>query len=132
MHALTPQAELERPGGTQEMCVSLSAIHDLPADPNYSRVELVPAAATASTPVTNQAIQTVQAAPRPERPMSKKSKTHHVVPDPKGGWNVKKGGAQRASKHFDTKQDAVKWGRFVSIKQGTRFVIHRKDGTIQR
>ena len=35
------------PGGTQEMWVSLAAIHDLPADPNYSRIELVAAAATA-------------------------------------------------------------------------------------
>jgi len=25
-------------------------------------------------------------------------KTHHVVPNPSGGWSVKKGGASRASK----------------------------------
>jgi hypothetical protein len=58
-------------------------------------------------------------------------KTHHVVPNPDGGWNVKKGGADRASKHFEKKQDAVDWGRDVSRKQGSEFVIHRKDGTIQ-
>jgi hypothetical protein len=58
-------------------------------------------------------------------------KTHHVVPNPGGGWNVKKGGADRASKHFEKKQDAVDWGRDVSRKQGSEFVIHRKDGTIQ-
>ena len=34
--------------------------------------------------------------------------SHHVVPAPNGGWNVKKGGAERASKHFEKKEDAVK------------------------
>ena len=28
-------------------------------------------------------------------------KSHHVVPNPDGGWDVKKGGAERASGHFD-------------------------------
>jgi Uncharacterized protein conserved in bacteria (DUF2188) len=59
-------------------------------------------------------------------------KTHHVVPDPDGGWNVKRGGASRASRHFETKPDAVAWGRAVSRNQGSEFVIHRKDGTIQQ
>jgi hypothetical protein len=59
-------------------------------------------------------------------------KTHHVVPDSDGGWNVKKGGADRASKHFEKKQDAVDWGRDVSKNQGSEFVIHKKDGTIQK
>jgi hypothetical protein len=34
--------------------------------------------------------------------------THHVVPNPDGGWNIKKGGAERSSGHFNNKQDAVK------------------------
>jgi len=59
-------------------------------------------------------------------------KTHHVVPDSGGGWNVKKGGADRASKHFDTKQEAVNWGRQVSRNQETEFLIHGKDGRIQQ
>ena len=62
--------------------------------------------------------------------MAKKS--HHVVPAPDGGWNVKKGGATRASKHFDSKQDAVSWGRKASKKEGSELVIHRRDGTIQQ
>ena len=62
--------------------------------------------------------------------MAKKS--HHVVPDPNGGWNVKKGGSNRASKHFDKKTDAVNWGRDVSKNQRSEFVIHKKDGTIQQ
>ncbi|HEY0893593.1 MAG TPA: DUF2188 domain-containing protein [Cellvibrio sp.] len=59
-------------------------------------------------------------------------KTHHVVPDPEGGWDVKKGGATKSSKHFDNKQDAVDWGRQVSRNQKTEFLIHGKDGKIQQ
>ena len=57
--------------------------------------------------------------------------THHVVPNPKGGWNVKRGGAQRSSGHFNTKKEAVHAGRQMSIKQGTEFVIHGLNGRIQ-
>ncbi len=64
--------------------------------------------------------------------MANRRKSHHVVPDPEGGWVVKKGGAERASKHFDRKKDAVDYGRSVSRNQNSEFVIHKKDGTIQR
>lgn len=60
-----------------------------------------------------------------------KRKTHHVVPSSEGGWNVQKGGASRASKHFDTKKEAESWGREVSRNQKTEFLIHGKDGKIQ-
>ena len=59
-------------------------------------------------------------------------KTHHVVHNPDGGWDVKKGGAKRASKHYDNKSDAIDGGRAISKNQGTEFVIHKKDGKIQR
>lgn len=62
--------------------------------------------------------------------MSRKS--HHVVPNPNGGWNVQKGGAQRASVHTTTKQQAIDAGRVISRNQGTEFVIHGRDGVIQR
>jgi hypothetical protein len=58
-------------------------------------------------------------------------KTHHVVPDPDGGWNVKRGGSDRASKHFDKKDDAVKWGTGVAKNRNSELVIHKKDGSIQ-
>ncbi|SDS19686.1 hypothetical protein SAMN05216503_2284 [Polaribacter sp. KT25b] len=60
------------------------------------------------------------------------SNTRHVVPNPDGGWDSKKGGAERASKHFDNKQDAVDYSRELSKKQKTELVIHKKDGKIQR
>jgi Uncharacterized protein conserved in bacteria (DUF2188) len=58
--------------------------------------------------------------------------THHVVPNPNGGWDVKRGGSQRASGHFDTKREAETVGREISRNQGTEFVIHGTDGVIQR
>ncbi|WP_407557878.1 DUF2188 domain-containing protein [Winogradskyella sp. 4-2091] len=60
------------------------------------------------------------------------SKTRHVVPNSDGGWDSKKGGAKRASKHFETKKDAVDYSRALSKKQKTELVIHKKDGKIQR
>ncbi len=59
-------------------------------------------------------------------------KTTHVVPNPKGGWNVKQGGADRASKSFETKKDATEWARDVSQNQGTELYIHGRDGKIQQ
>ena len=58
--------------------------------------------------------------------------THHIVPDPDGGWNVKRGGAQRSSGHYPTKEDAINAGRTISRNQGTELVIHGLDGKIQR
>ena len=56
------------------------------------------------------------------------TKTHHVVPAKDGGWNVKKGGAERASGHFETKAEAVKSAREISRNQETELKIHHKNG----
>ncbi len=56
--------------------------------------------------------------------------TTHVVPDSKGGWNIKGGGAQRSSSHHDTKQSAVDRAREISQNKGSELVIHNKDGKI--
>ncbi|KAA6232519.1 DUF2188 domain-containing protein [Chlorobium phaeovibrioides] len=63
--------------------------------------------------------------------MSNKKGSHHVVPDPDGGWNIQRGGGSRSSGHFDKKNDAVDAGRKISQNQGTEFYIHGKDGKIQ-
>lgn len=64
--------------------------------------------------------------------MSKRGpETHHVVPNKeRGGWDVRRGGADRASGHYDSKQDAVDAGRQISQNQHTEFRIHNKDGRI--
>ena len=56
---------------------------------------------------------------------------HHVVSNPDGGWDVKRGGGKRSSGHFDTKNEAVDKGRKISQNQGTELYIHGKDGKIQ-
>ena len=58
-------------------------------------------------------------------------KSHHVVPAPNGGWNIKKEGADRSSKHCDTQQDAIDKGREISRNQHTELYIHGRDGRIR-
>ena len=58
-------------------------------------------------------------------------KTHHVVLKSEGGWDVKKGGGEKAIKHFDKKEDAIDYGQGVSRNQGSELIVHRKDGKIQ-
>ena len=57
--------------------------------------------------------------------------SHHVVHSSKGGWDVKRSGAQRSSGHYATKAQAVNAGRQISRNQGTEFVIHGINGRIQ-
>lgn len=57
-------------------------------------------------------------------------KTHHVVHNPNGGWDVKRGGAERSSGHFDTKREGIDYGRSVSRSQSTELKIHNLDGRI--
>lgn len=59
-----------------------------------------------------------------------KGGTTHVVPAKDGGWNVKRGGASRASGHFDTKQQAVDRAREISRNAESELKIHNKDGQI--
>lgn len=58
------------------------------------------------------------------------AKSHHVVPNPKGGWDVKVSGGDRAIKHTDTKQPAIDIAREISRNQETELVIHNKGGQI--
>lgn len=57
---------------------------------------------------------------------------HHVVPNPNGGWDVRRNGAERASIHTDTKQEAIDLGRVISQNQGTEFIIHNLNGQISQ
>ena len=62
----------------------------------------------------------------------KGSGTHHVVPNSGGGWDVRRGGAERASGHFETKQEAIDRGREISRNARTEFKIHNRDGRISQ
>ncbi|WP_350431742.1 DUF2188 domain-containing protein [Shewanella sp. H8] len=61
--------------------------------------------------------------------MSKKSQ--HVVSSAKGGWDVKKSGSDRASKHFVTQVEAIQWAKGVAQNQKSELYIHGKDGKIR-
>lgn len=61
---------------------------------------------------------------------SRKGGTTHVVPAEQGGWNVKQGGAQRATAHFDTKAEAIAAGRVSSHTRESELKIHNLDGKI--
>ncbi len=58
------------------------------------------------------------------------SETHHVVPNPSGGWDVRRGGAERATGHYDINRRAIDPGRQVRHNQETEVHIHNRDGRI--
>lgn len=60
--------------------------------------------------------------------MAKKS--NHVVPS-SSGWAVRKSGADRASRIFETKNKAVDYGRVLSKTEKTELFIHKSNGMIQ-
>lgn len=56
----------------------------------------------------------------------------HVVPNSdRGGWDAKRPNAERVSKHFEKKQEAINWSRELAKKEGLEMIPHRKDGQIQ-
>ncbi|SHQ96141.1 Uncharacterised protein [Mycobacteroides abscessus subsp. abscessus] len=58
--------------------------------------------------------------------------SRHVVPNPTGGWDVKKPGSSRASVHTDTQKEAT--GRATEIVRnigGGEVRIHGRDGKIR-
>lgn len=54
----------------------------------------------------------------------------HVVPR-NGKWAVRKSGANRARRAFDTKSEAIEAAREIARAQGADLYIHGQDGRIQ-
>ena len=54
----------------------------------------------------------------------------HVTPKD-GKWQVKKGGASKASRVVDTKAEAEAIAREQARNQGASVRFHKKDGTVQ-
>lgn len=61
--------------------------------------------------------------------MSKNSQ--HVVRNSKGGWDVKKSGSSKATRNFNTQDEAIEWGKNVAKNQKSELYIHGKDGKIR-
>lgn len=57
--------------------------------------------------------------------------TQHVIPTAKGEWAVRKSGAEKATRIFDERKEAVVFARKIAKQQGSDVYIHRKDGTIR-
>lgn len=56
----------------------------------------------------------------------------HVVPNPKGGWDVVKPGASRSSSHQSTQQEAIDRARVIVRNDGGGEVrIHGRNGRIR-
>ena len=56
----------------------------------------------------------------------------HIVPNSdRGGWDAKRPNAERASKHFENKQQAIDWSRELAKKEGLEMIPHLKTGQIQ-
>lgn len=60
-----------------------------------------------------------------------KRSNQHVVPNPTGGWAVKREKSDRATAILPTKQQAVERAREIAKNQGVELVVHGKDGKIQ-
>lgn len=59
-------------------------------------------------------------------------KDYHVVPNKdRGGWDVKREGADRASSHHERKSDAMERGRELARDRRTELVEHGRNGRIQ-
>lgn len=59
-------------------------------------------------------------------------KERHIVPNSeRGGWDSKRENAERVSKHFERKEDAVNWSKEKAKQEGSELIPHKKDGTIQ-
>jgi hypothetical protein len=59
-------------------------------------------------------------------------KAHHVIRNPDGGWDIKKGGSSRSSGHFPTQKDAIGAAREISTNQGSELYIHGRDGRVHQ
>jgi len=67
---------------------------------------------------------------KPLQVHSSAGQKYHVLPTARGKWSVKPSGIDRVTRHFDTKKDAVSFGRRLAKARGLGVVIHRSDGSI--
>ena len=60
-----------------------------------------------------------------------RKRNQHVVPT-KDGWAVKRAGSPKATKVFDTQQEAIERGRQIARNQRSELLIHGRDGRIRK
>lgn len=57
--------------------------------------------------------------------------TYHVIAKIDGGWSVKRAGAERAAKSFDTRREAIAFGRDISRHNSAELYIHDLNGRLE-
>ncbi|MFZ3577578.1 DUF2188 domain-containing protein [Virgibacillus sp. DJP39] len=55
-----------------------------------------------------------------------------IVVSHEDGWAVKSRNAKQPSQVFDNKDDAIKRGREIAKNEGTKLVVYKQDGTVQK
>ena len=55
----------------------------------------------------------------------------HVIASSGGRWAVRRSGAPRATRVFESRGDAVDFARTLARAQHVRLFIHDRDGTVQ-
>jgi hypothetical protein len=59
-------------------------------------------------------------------------KNIHIVKGKKEGWDIKREGAAKASKNFDTKAEAEKYADAQGRKDKVEVIPHTKNGKFQK
>lgn len=55
--------------------------------------------------------------------------SYHITKHPNGGWQLKKGKAQRAMKRFNTQKEAIDYAKQLEKERGISYLIHKQDGS---
>lgn len=58
-------------------------------------------------------------------------RNQHVTPHPKGGWQVKGAGNERATVRTSTQAEAKSIARHIAINQGSEMIVHGTNGQIR-
>lgn len=60
-----------------------------------------------------------------------KKSTSHVEPNLKGGWSVRSSGSSRASRIFETQDEAVRHAKSKAAREAGTLYVHGRDGSIR-
>jgi hypothetical protein len=67
-----------------------------------------------------------------EKKTKPRTQPYHITKHPDGGWQIKRGGADRALKRFDTQKEAIEYAKVIEKERGVSYIIHKADGSIRK
>ncbi len=80
--------------------------------------------------VKEEEVETVEEPEEEKKP--KRNQPYHITKHSKGGWQIKRGGAERALKRFDTQKEAIEYAKEIEKEKGVSYVIHKADGRTRK